>query len=43
MPVGHSLKGNVPPNLRQGGFCYVAQETTKHVFCSGPLAQKVWN
>ena len=43
LPVGHSLKGNVAPNLRQCGFCHEAQETTKHVLWSCPFAQQVWN
>ena len=41
--VGQSLKGNVAPNLRQCGFCYATQETTKHALWSCPLAQQVWN
>ena len=43
LPVGQSLKGNVAPNLRQGGFCYATQETTNHALCTCPLAQQVWN
>ena len=43
LPVGHSLKGNVIPNLRQCGFCHEAQETTKHVLWSCPFAQQVWD
>ena len=41
LPVDHSLKRNIAPNLLQRGFCYTAQETTKHVLWSCPLAQKV--
>ena len=43
LPVGHSLKGNVTPNLWQCGFCHAAQETAKHGLWSCPLAQQVWN
>ena len=43
LSVGQSLKGNVAPNLRQCGFCYATQETTKHALWSCPLAQQVWN
>ena len=43
LPVGHSLKGKVTPNLWQCGFCQEAQETTKHVLWSCPFAQQVWN
>ena len=43
LPVGHSLKGNVTPNLRQCGFFHEPQETAKHALWSYPLAQQVWN
>ena len=35
--VGHSLKGNVTPNLRQCGFCHELWEIAKHTLWSCPL------
>ena len=43
LTVGHSLKGNVTPNLRQCAFYQEAQETAKHALWSCPLAQQVWS
>ena len=42
LPVGHALKGNVAPNLRQCAICHEPQETTKHVLWSCSFAQQVW-